>query len=278
MVFRGFGCLAPLISVTILSLCTPAAALDGGWAETEGARMRLVVDPARGPDGRLEGVLDIELAPGWKTYWKEPGGSGIPPAIDLAGSTGIALDAMRLPAPQRVDDGYSVWAGYRQSVRFALEFSASGAARLEANVFIGVCEKICVPFQAAFSLPVPAPAEAGEDTEAARLVAMTRLALPEPASPGFAIAPPLLDAGAMTLTVTAELPEAGPADATPDLFVAGPRGWAFAPPRLVAVEGRRATFAVPVEGMPKDEGARAGPLDLVVTHGSRAAEATLAVE
>src|SRR5688500_18454149 len=58
-----------------------AALLAGGqahassseWFEMEGARIRLVTASKPDADGRLRGILDIELKPGWKTYWRDPG-------------------------------------------------------------------------------------------------------------------------------------------------------------------------------------------------------------
>ena len=49
--------------------------------------MRLVTTGSRDADGRLEGILDIELKPGWKTYWRDPGDAGVPPTIDVSAST-----------------------------------------------------------------------------------------------------------------------------------------------------------------------------------------------
>ena len=267
-----------------LTLCTlaiglaaaPAAALDSGWATTEGARMRLLVDPARTGDGRIAGVLDIELEPGWKTYWIDPGGSGIPPTVDLAGSQGISLDAMRLPAPVRVDDGYSVWAGYKHSVRFALDFAAPDAAQLEANIFIGVCEKICIPFQSSFSLAIPGPdSQPTTGSETARVVASAKMALPEAPGQDFSIAPPRFDAAAKTLTVSLTLPADQTNETVPDLFISGQPYWTFAPPRLAERTGRTAVFTIPVALAPIDAAKRARPLDIVATFGSRAIEVKL---
>lgn len=268
----------PIILAFSLATAAPAAALDSGWATTEGARMRILVDPAR-TDGRIAGALDIELEPGWKTYWIDPGGSGIPPTMDLAGSRGIALDAMRLPAPVRVDDGVAIWAGYTRSVRFALDFAAPDAAQLEANVFIGVCEKICIPFQASFSLAIPGPdSKEGMGGEAARIVAGARMALPDAPGQDFSIARPRFDAEAKTLTVSVTLPADPQAGAAPDLFVSGQPDWAFAPPRLATQDGRDAVFVLPVALAPKDAAARARPLAIVATFGSRAIEASLPAE
>lgn len=268
-----------LFTLAIGLAASPAFALDSGWATTEGARMRLLVDPTRTDGGTIAGVLDIELEPGWKTYWIDPGGSGIPPTVDLAGSEGITLETMRLPAPVRVDDGYSVWAGYTHSVRFALEFEAADAAQLEANVFIGVCEKICVPFQSTFSLAIPGPdGQPAAGSETARVVASARMALPDAPGQDFSISAPRFDAAAKMLTVSVTLPADQPENAVPDLFVSGQPDWAFAAPRLAERDGRSAVFTVPVALAPKDAAARARPLDLVATLGSRSIEAKLPAE
>ena len=80
---------AALALALVLALgVPPSLSLDSGWAETEGGRMRLVVDPAPRADGTIAGILDIDLDPGWKTYWRDPGGAGIPPMLDVSQSTG----------------------------------------------------------------------------------------------------------------------------------------------------------------------------------------------
>ncbi len=54
-------------------------ASSSDWFETEGARIRLVTTGKPAADGKLKGMLDIELKPGWKTYWRDPGDAGVPP-------------------------------------------------------------------------------------------------------------------------------------------------------------------------------------------------------
>jgi DsbC/DsbD-like thiol-disulfide interchange protein len=111
--------------------------------------MRLVVDPEPRGDGKIMAVLDVDLEPGWKTYWRDPGSAGIPPMLDFSQSTGIDLEAFAYPPPVRVDDGYAVWAGYTAPVRFPLvQADSNRDAQIRAQAFIGICEKICVPFQA----------------------------------------------------------------------------------------------------------------------------------
>ena len=51
-------------AIACLLAVSPAVSLDSGWAETEGGRMRLVIDPAPRQDGTIGGILDIALDPG----------------------------------------------------------------------------------------------------------------------------------------------------------------------------------------------------------------------
>lgn len=267
--------LPPFLTAATLTMALlaplPAMALASGWAETEGGRMRLVVDPSPRADGSLAAALDIDLQPGWKTYWIDPGASGIPPSIDLSKSAGIALRSIDYPPPVRVDDGYSIWSGYKHPVQFPLllERNGSGDARLNADVFIGICSDICVPFQASLSLDIPATASS--DSQAARDVAFAFEALAGQPAEDFAITDAVFASDHSALDVTIKLPDFRPAGVSPALFVAGPEGWAFAPPESVEAADGMARFSVSIEGKPKSAGAGTPlPLDLVVTLGSRA--------
>jgi hypothetical protein len=92
--------------------------------------MRLVVDPDRADDGKIMAVLDVDLEPGWKTYWRDPGSAGIPPMLDFSQSAAYAISRpFALSAAGRVDDGYAVWAGYTAPVRFPADLSRTAIGR-----------------------------------------------------------------------------------------------------------------------------------------------------
>ncbi|WP_299867727.1 protein-disulfide reductase DsbD domain-containing protein [uncultured Hoeflea sp.] len=263
--------------VLCLFVAIPAAvALESDWAETEGGRMRLVIDPEPRADGAILGLLDIELDPGWKTYWRDPGSAGIPPTLDFSQSRGVALEAFKYPAPVRVDDGYAVWAGYTSSVRFPLQLRRTmpGAAEVKAMAFIGICEKICVPFQAELSVDLPAESLTSDRSKSMITEAMATL--PEAAGQDFGLERASVADDQSRIEIVARLPAFRPGGAAPQLFVAGPEGSAFAQPVLVADEGGQAHWRVDVERLP----ANAGPLDpatidAVITLGQRAMGARL---
>src|SRR5579863_1491597 len=53
----------------------------------------------------LRAGIEIRLDPGWKTYWREPGDSGVPPTFDFSGSENVKAVTVEWPAPERFPDG-----------------------------------------------------------------------------------------------------------------------------------------------------------------------------
>lgn len=263
-----------------LAMCVSLAwSLESDWAETEGGRMRLVVDPTPRDDGMIAGYLDIALDPGWKTYWRDPGGSGIPPMLDFSQSRGVAFEEMAYPPPVRINDGYAIWSGYTAPVQFPLTFrrTASGDAQIRALAFIGICDKICVPFQA--ELTVDLPGAANSHDSVTPLVESAFARLPEPAGADFNLENVSFNINGSELEVSANLPSFRPSGVTPELFVAGPEGFAFAPPVLTVDEGGMVSWSMRVESAPASVSRdRKIALDLVVTLGQRAIGQRLDVE
>lgn len=267
---------AAAVVLCLVFAVSPAAALESDWAETDGGRMRLVIDPEPQADGAILGLLDIELEPGWKTYWRDPGGAGIPPQLDLSLSPGVELVRFLYPAPVRVDDGYAVWAGYTASVRFPLRLrrSGPGAVAVKAVAFIGICEKICVPFQAELSVDLPDESNASDPSKS--MIAEALAALPEPAGPDFNIESATVAQDQKSIEIVARLPAFRPGSASPQLFIAGPQGAAFEQPVLIADEGIQARWRVDVERLPANTSEIVpATIDAVITLGHRAMSTSL---
>lgn len=248
----------PLLAVLAAA---PAAASSSATVETEGGSVRLVTTGLADADGRLRGALEIRLRPGWKTYWRDPGSSGVPPRIGVEGSRNVAAAELDFPRPAWHDDGYGAWAGYAASVSLPVTFSIPRPDRyslIEADLFLGICQTICIPVQAALSVE---PGSAPDDEADARAVAAAFAALPAPARPGFRLVLEAVEDG--TLVLAAELPD-GSGGA--ELFVSGEGRFAFGPPRLIERVGGVA-FEVPVLRAPA---ARPGAVALPYTLGAGA--------
>ena len=177
---------------------------------------------------------------------------------------------MEYPAPVRVDDGYAIWAGYTEPVQFPLTFRPTGSTggQIHAQAFIGICEKICVPFQAELEVELPASLSAQDSVKPDVDEAFARL--PEAAGADFSIDKANLDRNTSQLTVSAKLPAFRPSGVTAELFVAGPQGFAFSPPKLISEQDGVAEWTVHVEPPSGLDADGSGvPLDLVVTLGQR---------
>lgn len=109
------------------------ATLLPGWQMESGAHMA--------------GVR-LDLAPGWKTYWRSPGDAGIPPQFDWTGSENLKSVRIHWPAPIAFHtNGYQT-IGYRGGVILPLEVVAKDPSRpvvLRARLDLGICRDICMP-------------------------------------------------------------------------------------------------------------------------------------
>jgi len=141
-----------------LALAASSPALAGkasDWLHTEGGSIRIVTEAEATEEGILRGALQIVLKPGWKTYWADPGDSGIPPSVNVAGTSHIGEPTIGFPAPKLIDDGYAPFVGYDRPVTLALSFPVSEGdetAGFTADLFLCVCETICIPVQASLEL------------------------------------------------------------------------------------------------------------------------------
>jgi DsbC/DsbD-like thiol-disulfide interchange protein len=232
-----------LLLACALSCTTPgiAAASSSPWADVQGGAVRLVTAGTPDADGIVRGALQIDLKPGWKTYWRDPGDTGVPPSISV---TGASLAGVAYPVPQRFDEDGTVWNGYEAPVSFAVQLKLPGGktGEIGARVFLGICQTICIPLQAELKLDPAADAANPDD---AAIVAKAFEGIPMPARSGFQLTEAKQESEA--LTVKAELPLP---DATAELFVAAPQGYSFGPPKRLADTEGKAAFSVPLYEQP----------------------------
>ncbi len=222
-----------------------ALAASSPWQDSAGGPVRIVVAEPASSETSVHAILQIQLREGWKTYWRDPGDAGVPPQFDLTGSENLELAALQFPAPHRFDDGTSVWAGYKEPVLIGVDLKradASKAMRLKGSVFLGVCEKICVPVKVEFDVPLGDAMTSSEDQQ---LVASTYAELPIAASAASGVTSAVVDDKRLIIAVATAAP-------TPDLYLAAPRGWQFGAPKLVSAAGGKAEFEAAILYAPKD--------------------------
>jgi len=145
---------------TLLAICATLLALAGAApAGTYGATpdnvIRAEVLPGWAtPRGTRMAALRLTLAPGWKTYWRAPGETGIPPQFDWAASENLARVTLHWPSPSVFNTGGLRTIGYKHELVLPIEITPRDASRpvkLAAAVDLGVCEHICVPASLSFA-------------------------------------------------------------------------------------------------------------------------------
>ncbi|MBB1248606.1 protein-disulfide reductase DsbD domain-containing protein [Rhizobium sp. G21] len=265
------GLKAALGALAIAALAAPAAhAAASRWAESDGGRMRLVALPNQ--HGGYDAALQIEPAPGWKTYWRHPGEAGLPPLVDIRGSDNVTLSSTRFPAPEIGQDEGGRFYGYYKAVGVMLELTSAkpaAPARLKAAVMIGLCKEICLPFQAEFDLALSP--EARPESDEFMALATARSALPETPSDDFGIHASRMSDDGKSLQLTLRLPSG----ATPEVALSPSAGLAFGPAQFTPTGPREGVLDLPVTRRPES-----GPADvtILIKSGSRAMETTLAAE
>lgn len=141
------------LAAFLCTLATARAAMTD-WIEVHGGAVRLI---SEGPlqDGHYRAGLEFLMEPGWHTYWRYAGEAGIPPQISVTSSQNVSDLDILYPVPERYNDGFSESIVYHDGI--VLPFlitpvSAADPARLEIEVFFGICKDICVPGEASLSL------------------------------------------------------------------------------------------------------------------------------
>ena len=111
----------------------------------------------RTEEGRHMAALRLTLAPGWKTYWRNPGAAGLAPILDFRDSTGIEAVEVRWPAPDVFEFSGMRSIGYHDGVTIPLDLSLDGGpAHLAGQIDFGVCDRVCVPVSLNFAANLPA--------------------------------------------------------------------------------------------------------------------------
>jgi len=100
---------------------------------------------AAGADKQIYGLIAMELKPGWKTYWRNPGTSGFAPKIELDGG---ARAEILFPVPQLFREPGEEWSyGYKTHIMlpFRLILPWQQQNFYSGTLTIGICETLCMP-------------------------------------------------------------------------------------------------------------------------------------
>jgi DsbC/DsbD-like thiol-disulfide interchange protein len=258
-------------TVLVSSLAMEARAQDSSpWQRDGHSAVRLLAGSRSG--AVLLGGIAFQLQPGWKTYWRNPGDSGVPPRFDFSKSDNIEAVTVLWPAPMAFDDGASGYSlGYKGQVVLPLRIVPKSTDRpvtLRADINYAVCEKLCIPVEASAELPFASVASTEDSALSAALDTV-----PKPANVGDPNPLTIRDVkreGKASVTVDVISPGGQPVS----LFVEGPTpDWALPVPKL-RENGPPGVkrFAFELDGVPPGISPEGAALKLTLVGGDRAYE------
>jgi DsbC/DsbD-like thiol-disulfide interchange protein len=254
-------------ALTVLTGPRPAAAQDASaWDKDAHAKARLIAGSlSHAADASfVQAGVELRLDPGWKTYWREPGDSGVPPTFDFAGSANVKSVQVLWPAPERFPDGAGGNSiGYVGHIILPLRVVPKDATQppsLHLKLGYAICGNLCVPAEATLDLALSGNGAEETAIEREELRVPRRIALG--AGSGLTVRSAHREPGGEHDRVVVEV--TAPADATVNLFVEGPTpDWALPLPELSGTDGMLRRFTFDLDGLPS--GAKAKGADLIFT-------------
>jgi len=168
--------------------CAMAAAQGAAHeASTEQVRATLVAaaDAVRAGDRIVLGVHQ-QIAPGWHTYWLNPGDTGKATQIQWQLPAGSVAGEIQWPTPQRFRIGPITNFGYADEVTLLAEVDVPAslqpgdrfAARASVNWL--VCRESCIPQKVDLALSLPVVGAGDPSGTGSPLIAVARARLPAP--------------------------------------------------------------------------------------------------
>ena len=259
-------------TLLVSSIAVEVSAQDASpWQRDGHSAVRLLAGSRSG--AVLLGGIAFQLQPGWKTYWRTPGDSGVPPRFDFSKSENIEAVTILWPAPTKFDDGAGGHSlGYHDQVVLPLRIVAKNADKpvtLRAAVNYAVCSKLCIPVEADAELPFTSVASTEDTALSAALDTV-----PKPANVGDPNPLTIRDVkreGKSTVLVDVAAP---PEAKEINLFVEGPTpDWSLPVPILLehSPPGVK-RFSFELDGVPPGTSPEGAALKLTLVGGDRSYE------
>ncbi len=174
-----------ILGITAGEVALAAATSSSPWVASNTSKVRLVSGTVEldGAPALIAGV-QLRMAPGWKTYWRNPGDSGVPPSFDWTGSKNLKHAELLYPAPHSFADASGTAIGYDDEVVFPVKLTPEREGEpidLKLAFSFGLCKNLCVPNDVSLELPLSPEIGKGD----ASLIESFLARVPKPAKQGL---------------------------------------------------------------------------------------------
>jgi len=271
-ILADYSTIRTFLSCTIFAfaagiIASESKAAFSDWHDIGGGKARLVanLDPAT---NSISGVIEVKLDKGWSTYWRYPGSSGIPPVFNFSKSEAVSVKEVSFPTPILIEQEYGSYAGYKNKVMFPFEgeLLSTSDGKINLDLLIGVCEKVCIPAKAEMNIEVSELFQS--DANAVRTISFAKIRVPKK-MPAREIIKQIGKTDNNMLHIKAKHDESL---GEPALFVEGPREWYLTPAKLLSQENGIATFELDVSNAPVDTDILSEKLRFTLATGSTGIE------
>jgi DsbC/DsbD-like thiol-disulfide interchange protein len=269
-----------VVLLALLAFSGSASATDAtAWSEGAYSQARLVGGGLQPETSALLAGVEVRMDDGWKTYWRNPGDSGIPPSFDWSGSTNLKKAEVLYPAPHRFSEAGGTAIGYSGDVVFPVKITPEREGEpveLKLAMEYGICKTLCVPNQAELALTLPADASSAEAADPHLTHFLDRV--PRPAEPGALPALRAVDAKLDNKRPEILLDVEFPAFAKgADVFIDGGDAFVPVPTPIGKAPGGAQRYEVVFASKAEADRVKGKPLSvtLVTDNGSREANITV---
>jgi len=122
---------------------------ESPWSDQTNSKVRLVSGTlSRDGGNALFAAVQLRMEPGWKTYWRNPGDSGVPPTFDWSGSKNLKSAEVLYPIPHRFADANGTAIGYGDEVVLPVKITPERDGEpvsLSLTFEYGLCKDLCIP-------------------------------------------------------------------------------------------------------------------------------------
>lgn len=239
----------PLALATTVGVGVGVALATGNsaspWVISTDSKVRLVsgtVD-VDGAPALLAGI-QLRMDPGWKTYWRNPGDSGVPPSFDWTGSKNLKHAEVLYPAPHRFADAGGTAIGYDDQVVFPVKLTPERDGEpieLKLAFAFGLCKDLCIPNDVSLGLTLGGGVGKGDGLLLAGFLARVPKPARDGALPSVSKVEAKPDADQPGLVIDAIFP---PGATGTDLFIDGGDVFVPVPMPLGPIADGKQRFAV----------------------------------
>lgn len=265
-------------------LAWPSAGLGAGssWDIGHASQARLIAaKTAIAPNSKAAKIgVEIKLKPGWKTYWRTPGDSGVPPQFSWKGSQNLKSANILWPAPHWLKDEFGVSIGYKDQVVFPVEITPIDTTKpvhLKLSLAYAACKEVCIPVRAKMSLKLASGFAVS--TLHAGLISQFIAQVPNPKPTSHDASIIKVGRANKPKTTIAIDVKSNPKTTAPSLFVEGPKDYYFSKP--VAGSSPKAgqwRYLVRVDGLDKELSLKGVKLRITIVEAERSSEHDVTIQ